>query len=271
MRTFKSHAKINIGLNIISKRDDGYHNIETIFYPINLFDEITFIESKDFSIVSELDLVPTDKNNLIWKAKSLLEKELGIKINYKVKVIKRIPIFAGLGGGSSNAATTLLALNKLLELNLAKSKLQDMALKIGSDVSFFFEKDPAFASGRGEILQLRPNLFLDYKIAVVFPRIKISTGWAYSNVKIKKPDFDLSSIRNKNDFQAHKNLIQNDFEPLIFSSYPEIGDIKSQLLSLGAEYSSLSGSGASVYGLFNGSFDENILYLTFPDYKVFIC
>lgn len=271
MRTFKSYAKINIGLNIVSKREDGYHNIETIFYPINLYDKITFIESEDFRIESKKDGVPTNKNNLIWKAKSLLETELGIKITYKVKVKKRIPIFAGLGGGSSNAATTLVALNELLKLGLSKNKLQKIALKIGSDVPFFIEKNPAFAIGRGEIFHHRPNLILNYKIAVVFPKIKISTAWAYSNVKTKKPDFDLSSIRNKNDFLAHKNLIQNDFEPLVFSSYPEIGNIKSHLLRLGAEYSSLSGSGASVYGFFNKTFDKNILYSTFPDYEVFIC
>ncbi|MCX8011401.1 MAG: 4-(cytidine 5'-diphospho)-2-C-methyl-D-erythritol kinase, partial [Ignavibacteria bacterium] len=128
----KSYAKINIGLNIISKRDDGYHNIESIFYPINLFDELIFEESNKFEIISDNSVFPTDKSNLIWKVKDLIEDIFNVRINYKVYVKKNIPIFAGLGGGSSNAGTTLLILNDILNLNLNRDSLMQLALQIGS-------------------------------------------------------------------------------------------------------------------------------------------
>lgn len=268
---FISRAKINIGLNIVSKRDDGYHNIETVFYPINLFDEIEFIESDTFSIECDKEDIPTDKSNLIWKAKDILQNEIKKEINYKVQLAKRIPSFAGLGGGSSNAATTLKALNELCNINLSINELRELAVKIGSDVPLFLENEPCFARGRGEELNPLKDFQVNDKIIVVFPGINISTSWAYSQIKPKQPIFSLSSLKFYNDFIDNKELIINDFEEVVFQFHPELVEIKNILLRNGAIYSSLSGSGSAVYGIFKHEIDVQLIKSILLKYEVFEC
>lgn len=271
MKEYLSPAKINIGLNIISKRDDGYHNIETIFYPIKLYDRIKFFEASSFSIECNEPSIPTDEKNLIYKARNILSEAIGKDFNLKIKLEKNIPSFAGLGGGSSNAAITLVAINEIFDLKLNQKELLELASKIGSDVPFFILNQPAFAESRGEILHPLPDLILDYKILVIIPEAKISTAWAYSNFRITEKKIDLRLIRSRADFEKYKEQITNDFETIVFPSYPIIKKIKDELTNLGSFFSLLSGSGSAVYGFFNKDFDLERIKNQFNNMKVFKC
>jgi len=268
---FISLAKINIGLNIISKRSDGYHNLETIFYPINLFDDLEFIESDKFSIDCTDPSIPTDSSNLIWKAKDLIQEKSSEEINVRVKLLKRIPSFAGLGGGSSNAAITLKALKQIYNIDLTKDELQSIAVRIGADVPFFLENKPCFAQGRGEILLPLNDFQVDGKIVVVFPKVNVSTAWAYSEITPKHPYFSIASIKTFSDFLENTNKIENDFEHPVFFKYPEIGEIKNYLIKMGSIYSSLTGSGSAVYGIFPFDVELTQIKSYLSNYEVFEC
>ncbi|MGB9665074.1 MAG: 4-(cytidine 5'-diphospho)-2-C-methyl-D-erythritol kinase [Ignavibacteria bacterium] len=271
MKEYLSPAKINIGLNIISKREDGYHNIETIFYPIKLFDKLIFQDSNNFEIVCSDNSIPTDERNLIYKARNVLSEFLHKELNIRIELEKKIPVFAGLGGGSSNAATTLIALNKIFDLKLKQELLFSLASKVGSDVPFFILNSPAYAEGRGEILKPLPNFQLNYKVLLVIPDVKISTAWAYSNFKSSKKQIELSLIQTEKDFEIYKNKIINDFEEIVFPVYPELKEIKNKLLELGASFALLSGSGSSIYGLFEQKFDVELVVKHFKNYRVYVC
>lgn len=271
MKKYFSPAKINIGLNIISKRDDGYHNIETIFYPIKLFDIMTFKESNKFEIECSDKSIPTDEKNLIYKARNILSEFVNQELNTRVELEKTIPVFAGLGGGSSNAATTLVALNEIFNLNLDKKILLNLASKIGSDVPFFILNSPAYAEGRGEILKPLPDFKLNYKILLIIPDIKISTAWAYSNFKVSKKQIELSLIQSTQEFEKYRDKITNDFEEIVFPFFPELSEIKNKLLEFGAVFALLSGSGSSIYGFFEQNFETDSLIKHFKDYRVFVC
>lgn len=266
-----SNCKINLGLFITSKRNDGFHNIETIFYPIKLFDEIYFSDSEKFSISSNSQLVPNNETNLIWKAKKIFEEHFNIPINFNVHINKNIPIFAGLGGGSSNAAFALKYFLKRNNLSIDSDSLIKMALQIGSDVPFFLLNKPCFASGRGEVLQPLENFYIDKKIIIVFPKIKISTALAYQNSVPCESSIDLSGISSWDLFENSKNLIKNDFEKYIFTIYPEMKEIISILNSFGSVYSSLSGSGSALFGLFEKDFDFSQIKDMLVQYEVFLC
>lgn len=266
-----SNCKINLGLFIISKRDDGFHNIETIFYPVNIFDELHFSEAEEFQILSDSPIIPTDNSNLIWKAADIFYKYFKIQPEFKIFVKKRIPIFAGLGGGSSNAAATLNYFIKKYQIDVSLNELIKISSELGSDVPFFLINKPCFASGKGEILEPRENFIIDKKIVIIFPNIKISTPEAYKNSIPKLPDIKLSEIDNWEKFLINIDKIKNDFEPYVFSKYPEIKMITNKLKDLGAIYSSLSGSGSAVYGIFDNDYDTKQIYDNFNKYEVFIC
>jgi 4-diphosphocytidyl-2-C-methyl-D-erythritol kinase len=271
MKEYFSPAKINIGLHIISKREDGYHNIETIFYPIKLFDRLIFSESNKFEIFCSDTSTPVDQNNLIYKARNILSEYVQTELNIRVELEKVIPAFAGLGGGSSNAAITLIALNEIFGLKLNQKELFEIAVKIGSDVPFFILNSPAYAEGRGEILRPLSEFQLNYKIMVVVPKIKISTAWAYSNFVSSTKQIELSSIKNSQDFEKLKDKITNDFETIVFPVYPELREIKNKLIEFGASFALLSGSGSSIYGLFEQNYELEIIKSHFQKHKVFIC
>ncbi len=248
----KSPAKINFGLNIIEKRSDGYHNIETIFYPISLCDVLTFERNEKLIFTSNDTKLQNDKDNLILKTVRLLEKVTAKKINLSIHLDKNIPIGAGLGGGSSNAAHTLLSINELLSLRIKDETLKEFALMLGSDVPFFLKPFPSFAERRGEILT-QIDFHIKKFILLVNPGIHVSTKWAYQNIKPKKPSFKLSSMKNfmiKN-FSFLKDKVVNDFEEIVFADYPEIKIIKETLYKLGAEFSLMSGSGSTIFAIFN--------------------
>ncbi len=247
----KTPAKINIGLYVTGKRQDGYHNIESIFYPINLFDKIVIEDSNKFHFTSSDKSLTGESTNLVIQAKNLLEEYSGERLNFKIYLEKNIPIGAGLGGGSSDAAAVLNELNEFAGLNLSKQEIFDLALNLGSDVPFFLNPRPAFAEGRGEILQpLIVNI--EYPILIVNPGIHISTPWAYSRIQPKASQFDLRKIKSIDLYQLKifNEQIENDFENVVFEKYRQIKELKLLHYKLGAVFSLMSGSGSSVFGIY---------------------
>jgi 4-diphosphocytidyl-2-C-methyl-D-erythritol kinase len=271
----KSPAKINIGLNIISKREDGYHDLETIFYPLLLSDILTFEKVDHTTLESNSNEINSLKTNLILTAIKLLERIVDRKLNVKVYLEKNIPIGAGLGGGSSNAAATLKALNNLFNLNLNFDKLSDIALKLGSDVPFFLKPFPCFASSRGEIRK-NIRLSLSQPILIINPGIHISTKWAFQNLKLKSHKKSLKDLcyHSSVNIEDIKDYATNDFETNVFKKYPEIRLIKEKLYASGAEFVSMTGTGSTVYGVFSNlqkarwvkeDFDTDYFtYINFP-------
>lgn len=260
------NAKINIGLHITSKRKDGFHNIETIFYPVELCDALEFVVSDKKDPVLETSGIPIDgklTDNLCIKAYSLLKEDFGLP-GIDIHLHKIIPIGAGLGGGSSDASFMLKSLNDFFELDLSEEELIKRAKKIGSDCAFFIRNKPCIAYEKGDKLE-EINILLNlYQILLVYPKIHISTKEAYANIKPKKPEKTLSELT---EFPLYewKNHIKNDFEEGIFQLYPEMEHIKNELYNMGAIYVSMSGSGSSIYGIF-GQIPE--LPERFKDYYV---
>jgi 4-diphosphocytidyl-2-C-methyl-D-erythritol kinase len=254
----KSPAKINLGLYVLNERSDGYHNIETIFYPIKAHDELKvkiqpFRENK-ITVKTNPKLGIDGKDNICYKAVKLFFDEFKIKDKYRIEVNirKRIPIGAGLGGGSSNAAAVLKVLAKHFGVK-NKSKLNKLALNLGSDVPFFMLGKPAYATSRGEKLTPLPKFKLNYKILIVNPGIHVSTKWAYNRLNSKKQIVNSrkGKLRGVRRFDVENtSRFQNDFEAVVFVKYPSIGKIKELMYKQGAAFSLMSGSGSSVFGLF---------------------
>ncbi len=257
---FSSRAKINIGLNIISKREDGYHNLETIFYPLDLADDMTFTISDKFSFDSNDENLNKEKSNLIIKAKEILENHLSVELRPKIYLQKNIPIGAGLGGGSSNAASTLLALLKLYNLEIDNDNLKKLALELGSDVPFFLNPVASFAEARGELIT-PINLKLKGTLLIVNPGIHISTKFAFGLVTPHLPKISLKSLCNKQliDLEDLRRIAINDFEEIIFDHYKEIKEIKEKMQYFGAAFSMMTGTGSTVWGIFE---DEEAAYQT---------
>lgn len=243
-----SPAKINIGLFVTSKREDGFHNIESIFYPIPFYDVIEIMPSKkyhfDFSGVPQIE-----GENIIERAYDVIKNDNDIP-NCHIHLHKNIPIGAGLGGGSGNGVTALLALNKLFELHISDTKIEEYSLILGSDCPFFIENKPKFVTGRGECLkEIKVNLE-GYFLVIINPQIHIGTKEAYQNITIKNNPVDKLSHSILQPMEHWKNTIKNDFEQYAFSKYPEIELIKNKLYDCGAVFSLMTGSGSTVYGLF---------------------
>jgi 4-diphosphocytidyl-2-C-methyl-D-erythritol kinase len=246
-------AKINLGLRITGKRFDGYHDIETVFYPVGLSDALELVAdlkgSADKLTVTGSELPGRQEDNIVLRAVSMLREAYPIPC-LNIHLHKIIPAGAGLGGGSSDAAFMLRALNKMFSLSLSAHELKAIASGLGSDCPFFIDCQPAFASGRGEILSLVKNVLDGFYIVLLNPGISISTKEAYENCLPAKPE---RSLRKLIDIPVSewKDLIVNDFEKTVFIVHPEIESIKQTLYSSGAIYSSMSGSGSTVYGIFN--------------------
>jgi len=246
------NAKINIGLNITEKRADGYHNLETVFYPIGLCDVLEVSPSNtcsDYSFSSGGILIDGDpQNNLILKAFRLLNNDFDIP-PVDISLIKKIPFGAGLGGGSADAAFMLKALNKLFGLKIATKKLEAYAVKLGADCPVFIRNKPVFATGIGNEFTKSDLSLKGYFLVLVKPDIHVSTPEAYSKVVPQKPKHSLQELV-KLPVKEWKGLVMNDFEQSVFASHPTIAEIKQNLYNAGALYASMSGSGSSVYGLF---------------------
>ncbi|MBN3580776.1 4-(cytidine 5'-diphospho)-2-C-methyl-D-erythritol kinase [Algoriphagus aestuarii] len=246
------NAKINLGLHITSKRTDGFHDIETCMVPIPLYDALEIIiEPKKSTWSSSGFGIPGEqKDNLILKAYQLLKKDFPNLPNIGIHLHKNIPMGAGLGGGSADAAFALNLMNNLFDLILDDFFLKEYAAKLGSDCPFFIENTPKIATGRGEILE---EVEIDLKgthLVLINPGIHIGTKEAYAGVTPKKPEKELSEILS--DKKRWKEELKNDFELNIFLNHPEIKQIKDRFYEAGAYYAAMSGSGSSVFGLFEG-------------------
>ncbi|MFN0083409.1 MAG: 4-(cytidine 5'-diphospho)-2-C-methyl-D-erythritol kinase [Ferruginibacter sp.] len=252
---FFPNAKINIGLNIIGKRADGFHNLETIFYPVAVKDALEMIEnttsSKDVIFSSSGNIIKGNTDdNLCIKAIRLVKKDFQLP-PLKVHLHKNIPMGAGMGGGSSDASAILLLLNKKFQLDISPEKLMEYALLLGSDCPFFMINKPCFASGRGEILhEINLDLYA-YKILIVHPGIHVNTGDAFAqlNAATFSPAGELIE-KIKMDITQWMHYIKNDFEESVFEKHLAIKEIKDKLYNEGAIYSAMSGSGSAVFGIF---------------------
>ena len=247
-------AKINLGLRITGKRPDGYHDIETLFYPVMLCDALEFVVSseshnKDKLIVTGINTGSDPEDNLVLKTVRKLREKYKFP-RLKIHLHKVIPVGAGLGGGSSDAAYFLKAINKCFGLNIDEKKLKEIALELGSDCPFFIDRNPAFALGRGEELKPINPVLTGYYILLLNPGIVINTREAYQNCSPEQPSFSLLKLIDR-PLTEWKKLILNDFEDYAFKKFPLIGEIKNKLYSSGAIFSSMSGSGSSVYGIFH--------------------
>ena len=243
------NAKINIGLNVVSRREDGYHNLETIFYPVKLADalEIADSEKTEFTL-SGLQIDSAPENNLVYKAYSILKKDFKLP-GLKIHLHKIVPFGAGLGGGSSDAAFALRLINEYCKLDLNISDLKKYASQIGADCTFFIENIPAFARGIGDQLEPIAIDLSKYIIVIVKPQSSVSTIDAYRNIKPAAPKFSLKEI-SKISIEDWKNFVVNDFEKTVFPKVPEIHFLKETLYDMGALYASMSGSGSAVFGIF---------------------
>ncbi len=254
MLTINSYAKINLGLLLISKRPDGYHDIATLFQQIDLFDTLTFEKTADsFVIKCDNDNIPLDHHNLVWKAFDLFRNNYNLKGGLSVSIKKQIPAGGGLGGGSSNAAAALTAVNDLWNLKLGRKTLAELACSLGSDVPFFLTGGTAFGQGRGE--KLKQIIIPDNWYAVlIFPDIHISTQWAYKESKIGLTNNEnFIKLTELNSRFASKDLyalLRNDLEKPVFARYPVLFELKTALKRYGAFFSLMSGSGSTVFGLF---------------------
>ena len=260
------NAKINLGLNITKKREDGFHEIESVFYPVKWQDvlEITPREDDEINFRVEgmkkvqewddeknasrnaKDLAPP--KNLCEKAYALMQEKYDIP-GADIFLKKHIPIGAGLGGGSSDASFTLKMANDLYNLNCSTEELKDLSAKLGSDCPFFIENRPMYVTGRGDEMEPIDLKLAGYHIVLIYPGIKISTKWAYQNISPKKPETDLKSLIDQ-DFYQWKEKVQNDFQNVIVKERPYIGKQIKQLYDRGAVYAAMSGSGSTVFGIF---------------------
>lgn len=264
------NAKVNIGLNITSKRADGYHNLSSCFLPIDWKDALEIVPAEKFEFTSSGLAIPSESSgNLCVKAYELLKEKYNIP-SVKMHLHKVIPMGAGLGGGSADGAFALKLLNDLFEIGLTKEELEAYAKTLGADCPFFIDNKPKLVTGIGEVMEDITVDLSNYSVVVVFPGIHVSTKTAFSGITPKAPDYDLKSIIQKppKDWQG---TIVNDFEETVFSEHPEIQKIKEQLLAQGAHYASMTGTGSAVFGVFENGTDFGLLgesYSVIGTYKV---
>ncbi len=251
--TARSYAKINLGLRILRKRPDGFHDIETVFHRVGLHDIVEIREADDISVTSTDPAAPSDQTNLAYRAAALLRETGGTRAGARIAITKNIPVGAGLGGGSSNAATVLTMLQQLWKVHVPAGRLQEIALALGSDVPYFLRAGSAVAYGRGERLTYF-ELDMPFAILLCTPGLHVSTAWAYRSVTPRggEPERPLKdelmhALRHTAFLPA---ALTNDFERSVFAGFPAIADAKQTMLATGAICASMSGSGSSVFGLY---------------------
>jgi 4-diphosphocytidyl-2-C-methyl-D-erythritol kinase len=288
------NCKINLGLHILNKREDGYHNLETVFYPVQLRDALEVVRRDDGRLTTDdsktlsevegslrviersrdndiqfsstgLPIAGDEANNLCIKAYHLLKKDFPTLPPVQMHLHKAIPMGAGLGGGSADGAFALKLLNDKFQLGLSTQQLIDYALQLGSDCPFFIINKPCYATSRGEILETVALDLSDYHFSIVNPGIHVNTGWAFANLsgRSKRPDSELKAIIQQ-PIETWKDQLINDFEEPVSKAHPEIATIKQQLYDAGAVYASMTGSGSTVFGIFKEEpllkFDEKYLF-----------
>ncbi len=257
------NGKINLGLHVTRKRADGYHDLETVFYPTLVKDVLEIIQADvvEFTM-SGLPVAGNVNDNLCLKAYHLIKIDFPELPPVKIHLHKVIPMGAGLGGGSADGAFKLLLLNQKFKLNLSKEQLINYALQLGSDCPFFIVNKPCYAIGRGEILEHLDVDLSTYKLVLVHPGIHVSTALAFSGLQPAPPFISIKNILAQ-PITTWKQLLKNDFERPVFAMFPEIQKVKESLYEAGALYASMSGSGSCVYGIFE---DKEISLPTFPQH-----
>ncbi len=262
------HAKINLGLSVISKRPDGFHDLETIFYPLPLHDVLEIIPSDETRFFpTGLSIPGNTDDNIVLRAYRLLKEKYARIGCLDIHLHKTIPMGAGMGGGSSDAAGMVQLLNRFFELKLTNSDLIDFALKLGSDCPFFMHNGPCFATGRGEKLAPFTLDLSGYSFLLIHPEIKIDTAWAFSQIKPFPPLLDLKeNIRLP--ISGWRKAVHNDFEKIVFDAHPSLSYIKEKLYTAGALFASMTGSGSTIFGIFEKS---SLPEISFEDsYQTFI-
>jgi len=253
MLTF-ANAKINLGLNLTEKRADGYHNLETIFYPIKLNDVVEIIDADETNcVIKGIDIPGDAEDNICLKAFKTLQKDFDLP-HQQIILLKNIPVGAGLGGGSADAAFLIKLVNDKFTLGLSIEKMQDYARVLGADCAFFIENKPTFAFGKGDEFEDLKIDLSNYFMVLVKPEIHVSTAEAYSKVRVKQPTTSLKELINL-PLSEWKGNIVNDFEILVFERYPEIDEIKTKLYAAGATFALMSGSGSSIFAIFERKVD----------------
>lgn len=277
------NCKINLGLHITRKRPDGYHDLETVFYPLPLRDAVEIVSNQEFRagntaapiyagqpdgmelVLSGLPVKGAPADNLCVKAWHLLKKDFPQLPPVQLHLHKAIPMGAGLGGGSSDAAFTLHLLNNKFKLGIPAEKLLDYALELGSDCPFFIINQPCIATGRGELLQSIPLDLSAWSFLLVYPEVHINTGWAFEQITAAVPEKPISEVISQ-PVSSWKDSLINDFEAPVCRLHPALGHIKEALYASGAVYASMTGSGSSFYGIFpTGKVPSSL----FPAYKCY--
>ncbi|MBP1618896.1 MAG: 4-diphosphocytidyl-2-C-methyl-D-erythritol kinase [Bacteroidetes bacterium] len=261
------NAKINLGLNVVSKRADGYHNLETVFFPLQIRDALEVIvnESLPYDLLcqSGLHVDGCLHDNLVMKALRLVREKYDFP-RIEAHLFKKIPSGAGLGGGSSDASSMLKLLNETFSLGIADAELAQLALKLGADCPFFVYNRPLFASGIGEVFDEIALSLEGYYFVLVKPDVHVSTKDAFGGIFPQKPAQSLKDIIRL-PVTEWRNVMVNDFEKTVFAKHPEIAKVKEELYQSGAVYASMSGSGSSVYGIFS---KETVFEADFPSYHI---
>lgn len=276
------NAKLNLGLNIVNRRPDGYHDLETIFYPVGKYNgtpqnpepfcdilEITPADKTEFFFTGREVNCPLEKN-LVYKARKLFKDNYPGLPEYAIRLEKHLPDGAGLGGGSADATFVLRMLNELNDSPFSESQLEAMALKLGADCPFFVCNTPCYAEGVGEKMQPIDLDLSGWWCALVKPNLSISTKEAFAGVTPRYPEINLREIE-KLPVDEWNGLMKNDFEESLFPNHPQLADIKAEMLALGASYSAMSGSGSTIFGLFPSRKTALAAISHFPDHYTTIC
>lgn len=250
MLTF-ANAKINLGLFLTEKRPDGYHNLQTIFYPIKIHDVVELVDAEQTSmLIKGIDIPGEATDNICLKAFKTLQADFNLP-NQQVVLLKNIPVGAGLGGGSADAAFLIKLVNQKFALGLSVMQMEDYARKLGADCAFFIQNKPVYAYAKGDEFEEIVDVDLsNYYMVLVKPPVHVATAQAYNKVNVKQPFTSLKDLIHLplQDWQAH---IVNDFEPSVFAKYPQIDEIKTKLYQAGAKFALMSGSGSSVFAIFD--------------------
>ncbi|TZF85011.1 4-(cytidine 5'-diphospho)-2-C-methyl-D-erythritol kinase [Pedobacter sp. BS3] len=248
MLTFPN-AKINIGLNVVNRRADGYHNLQTVFYPVNIQDALEIVESARFEFTSSGIAIPGRiADNLCVKAYHMIAADFPLPPVH-IHLHKHIPIGAGLGGGSADAGFFIRLLNDKFQLNLSLAQMEVYARRLGADCAFFLHNKPVYAFGKGDEFEPLALNLAEYFTVLVMPDVHVSTAEAYRGVKPAEPAYSLrDAVRLP--VEEWKSIIKNDFELSVFTNHPEVRGVKAALYEAGALYAAMSGSGASVFGIF---------------------
>lgn len=267
-------AKINLGLNVVSRREDGYHNIETVFYPIPLYDALEIkTMSEEFPSEYPCDLKITgnaiecnEQENLVVKAYNLMASNFSLP-RVHIHLNKSIPSQAGLGGGSSDAAFMIRLLDNRFRMNIGNAEMEKYAASLGADCAFFITAEPTFATGIGDKMSqvdISENYLKGFHVVLVKPDIQVSTKEAYARITPQSPAKSCRIVVGQ-PISTWKDELSNDFEKSVFSIYPELDDIKQKLYSLGADYAQMSGSGSTIFGIFRHEINSSTINKMFPD------